>query len=530
MSTIRVVPNAVRITTIRGCASVTCPMICAAHPSSWLRSAPRARSAASAATIATSLPSLATYSGSSPSISHAPRTSSRTGIEVSSSSIPTRELPAISFSVLESPPRVGSRRQRTCWVASSSVPTSSCSAAESLRTSVSNFNPSRSARMAMPWSPTIPLTIIASPGRAWLADSEIPSRTNPIPVVLMYSPSALPFSTTFVSPVTICTPALSAAACIDATTRRNTSNGKPSSRMNATLIHSGRAAPIARSLIVPCTARDPMSPPLKNSGFTTNESVVIASRIPFSETTAWSSMRSSTGFPSAGKNTSCNNSALSFPPLPWPSNTRRPAGSGNGHENPTGAFGDSCFMLLEGNEMTLVLVIRCTGTFRRNHRRAEGLFRRTPRTERPAIHGLFVAEQHFRADALARLFSAHIAQPEYALRIKHRVVPLQSQSARANFPYATPLAVRHFKHALHGRLRRAIPSVLYRARIGVLHFRAPFFQLAHQQPDRLQQIHRFESAHYYGHAKFACQLFVFAHAHHRAHMPRRDESLHAVAR
>ena len=33
---------------------------------------------------------------------------------------------------------------------------------------------------------------------------------------------------------------------------------------------------MARSLTVPCTASEPMSPPGKNSGFTTNESVVNA--------------------------------------------------------------------------------------------------------------------------------------------------------------------------------------------------------------------------------------------------------------
>ncbi len=56
--------------------------------------------------------------------------------------------------------------------------------------------------------------------------------------------------------------------------------------MKATLRNSGWAPPIARSLIVPCTARVPMSPPGKNSGLTTNESVVKASRLPFTRTIA----------------------------------------------------------------------------------------------------------------------------------------------------------------------------------------------------------------------------------------------------
>ncbi len=48
----------------------------------------------------------------------------------------------------------------------------------------------------------------------------------------------------------------------------------------------GRCPPIAKSLTVPCTASEPMSPPGKKSGFTTNESVVKATRQPFRSTTA----------------------------------------------------------------------------------------------------------------------------------------------------------------------------------------------------------------------------------------------------
>lgn len=88
------------------------------------------------------------------------------------------------------------------------------------------------------------------------------------------------------SPVTISTPAARAASRQDHTTRRSVSSGSPSSRMKAMLRHSGCAPPIARSFTVPFTASEPMSPPGKNSGFTTNESVVKARREPFTRTTA----------------------------------------------------------------------------------------------------------------------------------------------------------------------------------------------------------------------------------------------------
>lgn len=53
--------------------------------------------------------------------------------------------------------------------------------------------------------------------------------TSPIPVVLMKIPSALPRSTTFVSPVTSKTPAARAAPPIERTMRSSRSNDSPSS-------------------------------------------------------------------------------------------------------------------------------------------------------------------------------------------------------------------------------------------------------------------------------------------------------------
>ena len=78
-------------------------------------------------------------------------------------------------------------------------------------------------------------------------------------------PSPLPRSTTLVSPVTIGTPASAQAAAIDATMRRRSSIGKPSSSTKPALRASGSAPHIARSLTVPCTASEPMSPPGKKS-------------------------------------------------------------------------------------------------------------------------------------------------------------------------------------------------------------------------------------------------------------------------
>src|SRR3989338_7311179 len=62
---------------------------------------------------------------------------------------------------------------------------------------------------------------------------------------------------------------------IDSTMRLRSASGKPSSRMKPAERYSGRAPDIATSLIVPCTERQPISPPGKNSGDTTWLSVDI---------------------------------------------------------------------------------------------------------------------------------------------------------------------------------------------------------------------------------------------------------------
>ncbi len=156
-----------------------------------------------------------------------------------------------------------------------------CNGAESLSTFPSNVNPSRTLSTATPWEPRSPLTRIASPDWINVGSTRTPAGTRPTPDVLMKIPSPLPRSTTLVSPVTIGTSAAFAVSAMERTTRCSTSMLSPSSRIKPALRYSGLAPHMARSLIVPFTARLPMSPPGKNSGRTTYESVVKA-RVPFS--------------------------------------------------------------------------------------------------------------------------------------------------------------------------------------------------------------------------------------------------------
>ena len=85
--------------------------------------------------------------------------------------------------------------------------TGSTSGAQSLSMADSKPSPSRVAITAMPWRPMSPLTITASPGRTLCGSIGARARIRPTPAVLMNSPSALPRSTTLVSPVTMRTPA-----------------------------------------------------------------------------------------------------------------------------------------------------------------------------------------------------------------------------------------------------------------------------------------------------------------------------------
>ena len=119
-------------------------------------------------TNASSLPSLATYSGSRPSSPQASRTSAGIGNVRSSSAMPTPAVLAISLSVAATPPRVGSRSTCTSAPVSSMAATSPCSGAVSLATVVPNSSPSRQLITATPCTPMSPLTMTTSPTRGAL--------------------------------------------------------------------------------------------------------------------------------------------------------------------------------------------------------------------------------------------------------------------------------------------------------------------------------------------------------------------------
>ncbi|EWS63664.1 hypothetical protein Y695_03103 [Hydrogenophaga sp. T4] len=124
------------------------------------------------------------------------------------------------------------------------------------------------------------------------------------------------------SPVTTGTPASRDAAAMLFTMRCRSISGKPSSMMKLALRYSGFAPDIATSFTVPCTERQPMSPPGKNSGEITWPSVAITRRPcagskAGSVSTAPSSPWRRNGLSKAARNSSSISCAAALPPAPW---------------------------------------------------------------------------------------------------------------------------------------------------------------------------------------------------------------------
>jgi len=163
----------------------------------------------------------------------------------------TFEDKAISFKLVDRPPRVGSLRTWISLLTFNISATKEERGAVSLFISVSNFKPSLSDKTAIPWLPMGPFIITTSPILALLPEILTPSSTIPIPVVLINILSAAPLFTTLVSPVTISTLAIADASFILKTIFFNKLKSIPSSIIKEQLKYKGVAPHIAKSLTVP---------------------------------------------------------------------------------------------------------------------------------------------------------------------------------------------------------------------------------------------------------------------------------------
>src|SRR5450830_944080 len=378
-----------------------------------------------------------------------------------------------------------------------------------------------------------PETSTASPA---LTDAGAISRscsTTPMPAVFTYTPSPLPRSTTFVSPVTSATPACSAAALIDETTRQSVSIASPSSRMKPALRYSGRAPHMARSFTVPLTASVPMSPPGKNSGRTTYESVVNASRLPPTSTRAPSCRAPRAGFANAGTNSRSISWCVSCPPPPCASMTCGYRLIGIGQLGPhSKAFGSSAMSValpcLCHRRQPPVAEVRGTRPFRRHHRCAQRLLRRAPCAKRAALVRPFQPLQDEAADALGRFVDNAIGHVESRFRIECAVGLPEPQATPGDLPDPPPLAVDDLEHLAHRVLRRHVALAPDRARVLILDLGTPLLELLHAHVHTLEQVQRLETGHDDRHPVLRGQRLVLGEAHHGAHVTRGKKPLHQV--
>ena len=210
-------------------------------------------------------------SGSSPSTSHAPRTSRRSGTSSSRSTMPSPLSRASSLSAVATPPRVGSRIQRTPLAhAPISASTNGHTERVSERRSASRSSSPRASRIVIPWSPIGPLSSTLSPARTergssveplvHRADAERRDVHAVAHAVLDDLRVAADDRHARARAPRRPSPALRRAA------RRSAS---PASRMNDAISAVARAPDTARSFTVPFTASSPIEPPGNRSGLTT---------------------------------------------------------------------------------------------------------------------------------------------------------------------------------------------------------------------------------------------------------------------
>src|SRR5262249_24704126 len=224
--------------------------------------------------------------------------------------------------------------------------------------------------------------------------------------VVMYSPSALPCSTTFVSPPTIGTPARRAAAPAASSSARRTAVGVPASTMRLQRSARGTAPATARSFTVPLTARSPIEPPGKRSGRTTKLSVVIARIALPTVSRAASSRRASLArsIP-AGTMSRSTSRLLALPPAPCAMSMCASANDTRG----------TAMVLMSdrrgGRPPVHVVVVGGARALRRHHQRADRKFRRAFAAEQLALMRLQHALEHFaalRGLGIGDLHSGHL--------------------------------------------------------------------------------------------------------------------------
>src|SRR5579884_1660508 len=247
-----------------------------------------------------------------------------------------------------------------------------------------------------------------------------------------------------------------------------------------------------------------MSPPGKNSGETTNESVVKARWAPPTSNTAWSSSFSSSGLRKAGRKICCTRSAVSLPPLPWPSVILPGSVAGTGQASCSKSTSSSVpglWPLADRGGLSLshmeppILVVGGAGALRRDHAGADRRLRRADRPDDPTVPGLLGAAHD--VAALAGLGVLHLAA-HLEVRVQRLGVPggvalAHAQAARWHGAHAAPAGVAGLEHLAERAQRHRVALRLHHARVLDLDRRAPVADLPREHQDRLQHVQRLEA-------------------------------------
>src|ERR1039458_6340815 len=238
------------------------------------------------------------------------------------------------------------------------------------------------------------------------------------------------------------------------------------------------------------------------------------------------------GLRKAGRKILSIRSAVSLPPLPWPSTICLCSKMGTGQEpksGETGASGACCSFVVSGGvaiglrsasvdrcrmrngtryllqrvralrlKVAAVGVVRSARALGGDHGCAEGMLRIAERAEGRAIVRLLDAAQDFAADAYLRLECGDLGDVEEFLRVVRSKLLAQTVPAARNGADAAPLAVAHLKDLADQLLRRQIAGLVEHARVLVLDDRAPLLELLDCHQRGFQDFQRLEAGDHNG--------------------------------
>ena len=142
--------------------------------------------------------------------------------------------------------------------------------------------------------------------------------------------------------------------------------------------------------------------------------------------------------------------------------------------------------------------------------------------------GLSRPRKHLAGATFYRLIGRRLLQAEAANRIVGRVTIAQAHRAFWQSVESAPSAIDEGEHFRHQIARGDVALVPHRAGVLIFDLGAALFELRHTHRHALQQVHRLKAGDDYRHFEFLHERPVLVDTHDRAHVARRQKSLHAI--